>query len=101
MLDFENLENQSHLSRYSLQLDRIKKSNKETFQIEKAVSHAVDNIQNNNNSFVVYGEPQSGKTEMMICLTAKLIDIGHRIIIVLLNDSVDLLKQNLTNSNYD
>jgi len=32
---------------------------------------------------------------MMICLTAKLLDDGHRIIIHLLNDSVQLLQQNL------
>jgi len=46
-------------------------------------------------SFVIYGEPQSGKTEMMICLTAKLLDDGHRFIVHLLNDSVDLLGQNM------
>ncbi|MGY4316690.1 hypothetical protein [Bradyrhizobium sp. JR3.5] len=46
-------------------------------------------------SFVIYGEPQSGKTEMMICLTAKLLDDGNRVIIHLLNDSVQLLQQNL------
>ena len=44
---------------------------------------------------VIYGEPQSGKTEMMICLTAKLLDEGHRLIVHLMNDSVDLLTQNL------
>jgi len=47
-------------------------------------------------SLVIYGEPQSGKTEMMICLTAKLLDEGHSIIVHLMNDSVDLLSQNLT-----
>jgi DNA replication protein DnaC len=46
-------------------------------------------------SFVIYGEPQSGKTEMMICLTAKLIDAGFGVVIHLLNDSVQLLQQNL------
>jgi hypothetical protein len=44
---------------------------------------------------VIYGEPQSGKTEMMICLTAKLLDEGFEFILHLLNDSVDLLGQNL------
>jgi hypothetical protein len=46
-------------------------------------------------SLVIYGEPQSGKTEMMICLTAKLLDDGHPVIVHLMNDSVDLLTQNL------
>lgn len=32
---------------------------------------------------------------MMICLTAKLLDAGHRTIVHLMNDSVDLLMQNL------
>ncbi len=44
---------------------------------------------------MIFGEPQSGKTEMMICLTAKLLDDGHKLIIHLLNDSVQLLEQNL------
>ncbi|MDH8080025.1 hypothetical protein QIG57_27070, partial [Klebsiella pneumoniae] len=46
-------------------------------------------------SLIIYGEPQSGKTEMMICLTAKLLDDGHKTIVHLMNDSVDLLTQNL------
>jgi hypothetical protein len=46
-------------------------------------------------SFVIYGEPQSGKTEMMICLTAKLLDSRRKFVLHLLNDSVDLLGQNL------
>src|SRR6185437_3895727 len=33
--------------------------------------------------------------EMMICLTARLLDEGHKVIIHLLNDSVQLLEQNL------
>ena len=64
--------------------------------IEAAVGGAIRNIaENNSRSFIVYGEPQSGKTEMMICLTAKLVDAGYEYIVHLLNDSVDLLNQNL------
>lgn len=81
-------------SRYEKQLRRIQKSHS-TICIEKAVSGAVDNINKAKaRTFVVYGEPQSGKTEMMICLTAKLLDEGHKIIIILLNDNVELLNQN-------
>src|SRR6185437_16142604 len=36
-----------------------------------------------------------GKTEMMICLTAKLLDEGYSTVVHLMNDSVDLLTQNL------
>ena len=46
-------------------------------------------------ALVVYGDPQSGKTEMMVALTAKLLDESYRTLIHLMNDSVDLLVQNL------
>lgn len=81
--------------RYKAQLDRLKKGKKQTSCIEAAVSSACETLAAGTTSFVVYGEPQSGKTEMMICLTAKLLDEGHRVIIHLLNDSVQLLQQNL------
>lgn len=32
---------------------------------------------------------------MMILLSAKLLDVGYKIVIVLINDNVDLLRQNL------
>jgi hypothetical protein len=64
--------------------------------VKKAVEGAIKNIsQEATRSFVIYGEPQSGKTGMMIGLTARLLDDGHKMIIVLLNDSVQLLEQNL------
>jgi hypothetical protein len=81
--------------RYLYQMARLKKAGKQTSCIEDAVTKAADNIAKGTRSFVIYGEPQSGKTEMMICLTAKLADEGARVIIHLLNDSVQLLQQNL------
>lgn len=80
---------------YERQLQRLIDADKEVTSIEKAVRGAIENLAAEHRSFVIYGEPQSGKTEMMICLTAKLIDAGHDLIIHLLNDSVDLLGQNL------
>src|SRR5262249_29281922 len=85
----------SQRNRYEQQLKRLLQSKKQPSGIEKAVSRAVTNIQSGTKSFVIYGEPQSGKTEMMICLTAKLLDLGNAIVIHLLNDSVQLLQQNL------
>lgn len=83
-------------ARYARQLSRLRDDKKYTESIEKAVEGAIKNIHaQQSRSFVVYGEPQSGKTEMMICLTARLLDEGHKIIVVLLNDSVQLLEQNL------
>jgi len=82
--------------RYSRQLDRLRGHAVDTSSIEAAVSSTLGNLANAKTSaLVIYGEPQSGKTEMMICLTAKLLDEGHRFIIHLMNDSVDLLTQNL------
>jgi transcriptional/translational regulatory protein YebC/TACO1 len=63
--------------------------------IEDAVTKAAENLKGNNRSFVIYGDPQSGKTEMMIALTAKLLDEGYQIIIHLVTDNVLLLNQNL------
>lgn len=82
-------------TRYRRQLERISAKNGFTENIEKAVKGAIDNIERDCRSFVIYGEPQSGKTEMMIALTARLLDQGFKIIIVLLNDNVQLLTQNL------
>lgn len=81
---------------YERQLKRLTSQGINVTAIEQAVRGAVAAMaQQNGRSFVIYGEPQSGKTEMMICLTGKLLDDGHSIIIHLLNDSVDLLGQNL------
>lgn len=86
----------SSTSRYANQLARLRGQRINTAHIETTVTDATTNIANGSaRSFVVFGEPQSGKTEMMICLTAKLLDDGHPIIIHLLNDSVQLLGQNL------
>jgi hypothetical protein len=95
-LDIEGLRRiAEEKNRYDYQIKRLQAARKQTSCIEDAVSKAAKNIESGTRSFVIYGEPQSGKTEMMICLTAKLTDAGHRIIIHLLNDSVQLLQQNL------
>jgi hypothetical protein len=81
---------------YERQLHRLIKEGKAVSCIEKAVRDALLNLSGSGRkSFMIYGEPQSGKTEMMICLTAKLLDGGRSFILHLLNDSVDLLAQNL------
>ncbi len=98
MFDLEKLKQASTTkrSRYQRQLERIRSKNGYTENIEKAVTAAVKNVfEDKCGSFVIYGEPQSGKTEMMIALTAALLDNHARIIVLLLNDSVQLLNQNL------
>lgn len=80
---------------YARQLKRLETSGKEATCIMSAVEDTLSKLSEGAKSFVIYGEPQSGKTEMMICLTARLLDSGYTFILHLLNDSVDLLQQNL------
>src|ERR1700675_4070396 len=96
-IDLEKFKGISKLKdRYAKQLQRLKKRGVATTGIETAVDGAIAKLATPKNAaLVIFGEPQSGKTEMMICLTAKLLDEGFGIIIHLLNDSVQLLEQNL------
>src|SRR6202044_3763677 len=81
---------------YEKQLNRVRAQGDETEMIEEAVDKVMSNLPKAaTGSLVVYGDPQSGKTEMMICLTAPLLDDGHKTIVHLMNDSVDLLMQSL------
>src|SRR5262245_27023290 len=83
-------------NQYKKQLNRVKAGGAQTDCIDNAVKDAIKNLPAAaSGSLVIYGEPQSGKTEMMICLTARLLDEGNKLIIHLLNDSVDLLVQSL------
>lgn len=97
MFDVEKFKNLPHqFGQYEKRLSDLRSRGIETACIEKAVGGASDNLKKaETRSFVIYGEPQSGKTEMMIALTAKLLDEGYTIVIHLLNDSLQLLEQNL------
>jgi len=96
-VNVDDLKNKSKLTgRYEKQLIRLKAKGIATNCIEEAVKGAIENLKTaKKSSLIIYGEPQSGKTEMMICFTAKLLDNGHKTIVHLMNDSVDLLTQNL------
>jgi hypothetical protein len=83
-------------NRYTRRIAQLLEGNRYVDNIKETVEEAVANLKAGSRSFVIYGEPQSGKTEMMIALTARLLDEGHRLIIVLLNDNVKLLDQNLS-----
>jgi hypothetical protein len=83
-------------NRYEHRLAELLRDGRSTDSIKRTVSTVIENLQEGARSFVIYGEPQSGKTEMMIALTARLLDEGRRIVIVLVNDSVQLLRQNLS-----
>ncbi len=97
-MDFnlKNLKQETEIgNRYEKRISYLVTDGREVDRIKTVVETAVANIKQGQKSFVIYGEPQSGKTEMMIALTAKLLDEGHKIVVVLLNDSVQLLGQNL------
>ena len=53
----------------------------------------MENIKQGDKSFIIYGEPQSGKTNMMIALTAALIDSGKNLIVILTQNITDLEVQ--------
>lgn len=95
MFDIKEFKKKVKDTRYDRRINHLISKKIDVVHIKQTVENVRDNINKDINSFVIYGEPQSGKTEMMIALTAKLLDEGHRIIIVLLNDSVQLLDQNL------
>lgn len=81
--------------RYPNQIRRIRAKGFDSSNIEETVQESINNIKAGINSFIIYGEPQCGKTEMMIALTAKILDEGIKVIVVLVNDNVSLLSQNL------
>jgi hypothetical protein len=97
-MDFnlKNLKKEAEIgNRYEKRLSQLVTEGQAVDRIKGVVEAAIENLKGGQRSFVIYGEPQSGKTEMMIALTAKLLDEGRKIIVVLLNDSVQLLGQNL------
>jgi len=68
--------------------------NRDQELVLKPVEQIMSNIKEGSRSFVVYGEPQSGKTEMMIALSCRLFDEGVNTIFVLMHDIKTLQKQN-------
>ena len=84
-----------NLKRYETYIESLKENKIDTKSIENTISEAVTNIKNKKaKSFVIYGEPQSGKTSMMIGLTAKMLDEGFKLVILLIQDNLNLLEQN-------
>ncbi len=96
MFDLATLDKESAKNnRYERRLAELVLQKQDVDRIKSVVEGAISNLGNDQRSFVIYGEPQSGKTEMMIALTARLLDVGTALVVVLMNDSVQLLGQNL------
>ena len=92
-IDFQKLK-RTPTSRYLKQIERVRHIKGYVKSIEDTVEKTIDNLSKGANRLAIYGEPQSGKTEMMIALSARLFDEGNKCIIILVNDSVDVLSQN-------
>ena len=80
---------------YKQRIAALQSQGIDTSSIESTVNAALASYSSAADSFVIYGEPQSGKTEMMIALNARLLDEGCDVVLNLLTDSVDLLAQSL------
>ncbi|MBN2428775.1 MAG: DNA helicase [Deltaproteobacteria bacterium] len=95
-IDWSQIVGRSDNCQYDDRIKSLRERGFDASSIEATVEQTISNLkQKESRSFVVFGEPQSGKTEMMIALNAKLLDHGYPIIINLLTDSVDLLDQSL------
>lgn len=79
--------------RYTKFIDDFRRKNLDPSEIENAVSEAMANVNEGVRSFIIYGEPQSGKTNMMIALTSCLLDAGHNLVVILTQNITDLEKQ--------
>ena len=83
MIKPEDFLNQNKKSRYDQIIGNLEKKNWHLDSIKNTVTEAVNNIKKaETRSFVIYGEPQCGKTEMMIALSGKLLDDGYKFIII-------------------
>lgn len=86
----------SDANQYGNRIKLLKEEGFDTKSIKQAVDKTIQNLgKRSSRSFVIFGEPQSGKTEMMIALNMRLLDEGEKVIVNLLTDSVDLLEQSL------
>ena len=96
-MSLEELKGRLHLfdrgNSYPERLETLKRWGRDTSLIEKGVA-ACESALTETDSFVVYGEPQSGKTEFMIALVCRLLDLNKQTIFVVMNDNTELESQN-------
>jgi hypothetical protein len=90
----DRLDNHNNESCYMQRLAGLKSRGRDTTLIEKGMSDTIQTLESGAKSFVIYGEPQSGKTEFMIALVCKLIDMGKKTIFIVMNDNTELENQN-------
>lgn len=72
MLDFQSIVKEiDNKSEYDKRINALKQKGFQTNHIENTVKECINNVTSGVKSFVIYGEPQCGKTELMIAITAK------------------------------
>lgn len=91
---FESINSEKKELCYPKRISAVKTRGRETQHIENGINEAVSVLERGTKSFVIYGEPQSGKTEFMIALACKLIDLNYQTIFVVMNDNTELESQN-------
>lgn len=79
---------------YEARIERLKQMGRDPSLIQQGIADVLRVLEQGHKSFVVYGEPQSGKTEFMIALVCKLLDMGRQTIFVVMNDNTELEMQN-------
>ena len=98
VFNLDDIISKKRTGQYEKRINFLKKKPREwdTSNIEQTVNEVHKNIIDGKcKALVLYGEPQSGKTETMIALTAKLLDFGKKHILLLVTDHVQLRDQNL------
>ena len=58
-------------SRFKRRIDYLQSIGQDTKFVEESVNASIQNIKDGVRSFIVYGDPQSGKTGLMIALTGE------------------------------
>ena len=79
---------------YEARIERLQQMGRDPSLIQKGIADVLRVMEQGSRSFVVYGEPQSGKTEFMIALVCKLLDMGRQTIFIVMNDNTELEMQN-------
>lgn len=91
---FESLNHEKKELCYPKRIAAVASRGREVQHIENGIAETVRVLEKGVKSFVIYGEPQSGKTEFMIALACKLIDLGYQTIFIVMNDNTELEGQN-------
>ena len=79
---------------YENRIATLRRMGRDPRLIQDGIADVLRVLESGARSFVIYGEPQSGKTEFMIALVCKLLDQGRKTIFLIMNDNTELETQN-------